>query len=185
MPRRRPQPPARPARTATAAVLALTVVAGCGAPPELRQPTASTTPQATSSATPGSTGLPTTPPAPTAPPGAGVPVPTPSPGLTAVACTAGPSGSRVADLVRGRTGLLPRNATVRLRTGPLCAGDWHYTVLDVTGYEQLHVVTQGPPRSPRLVTAGTDVCTAEVRVTGPPAIQTLACDGGPVPGPGA
>ncbi|MEV1144059.1 hypothetical protein [Micromonospora sp. NPDC049799] len=110
---------------------------------------------------------------------------TPSAGLTAVACADGPSGQRVTELVRGRAGLLPRDATVRVRTGPLCAGDWHYTVLDVTGYEQLHVVTEGPSRSPRLVTAGTDVCTVEVRAAGPPAIRTLACDGDPAAGPGA
>ncbi|MGN9812343.1 hypothetical protein ACTMSW_23680 [Micromonospora sp. BQ11] len=171
---------------AVVAVLAATAAVGCGAPPELRQPAASSTPRATGGAAPSPTGGPPTPPDTPAPSGTpGVASPTPSPGLTAVACADGPSGQRVTELVRGRAGLLPRHATVRVRTGPLCAGDWHYTVLDVTGYEQLHVVTEGPARSPRLVTAGTDVCTVEVRAAGPPAIRTLACDGGPTVGAGA
>ncbi|MCM0676469.1 hypothetical protein NCC78_17510, partial [Micromonospora phytophila] len=110
---------------------------------------------------------------------------TPDPGLTATACRNGPSGQRVTELVRGRDGVLPDDVRVRVRTGPLCAGEWHYTVLDVTGHEELQVVTRGRPGSPRLVTAGTDVCTIEVRAAGPPGIRTLACDGGPVGVPGA
>ncbi|WP_438941275.1 hypothetical protein [Micromonospora craterilacus] len=91
------------------------------------------------------------------------------------ACHGSPSQQRIVDLVRGRNGLLPRNAKVRVRTGPLCAADWHFTVLDVTGYEPLQVVTRDQAGTLRLVTAGTDVCSVEVRVAGPTGIRTLAC----------
>lgn len=74
---------------------------------------------------------------------------------------------------------------VRVVSGPLCAADWQYTVLDVTGHEQLQVVTRGSGGAPRLVTAGTDVCTVEVRAAGPPGIRNLACEGGTLGVPGA
>ncbi|MER7459027.1 hypothetical protein [Micromonospora sp. NPDC126480] len=165
----------------TAVAVLLAVSAGCGAPPELRSPTPTRTAR---TAQPAPTGTPTAPPtnAPTGLPG--LSTPTPTGGLVAVACTAGPSGQRVTDLVRGRD-VLPRDARVRVRTGPLCAEDWHYTVLDVTGYEPLQVVTRGTGAAPRLVTAGTDVCTVEVRVTAPVGVRTLACDAGPLTPPGA
>lgn len=175
--------PARRGRLVAAALLAALPLAGCGTPPELR---AAPTAPPTRTAAPAPTGTPTL--APTPPPATGLPgagAPTADPGLVAVRCPDGPSGRRVIDLVRGRGGVLPRDARVRVRTGPLCAGDWHYTVLDVTGHEDLHVVTEGRPGAPRLVTAGTDVCTAEVRAAGPPGIRTLVCDGGSVGVPGA
>ncbi|MGN9775158.1 hypothetical protein ACTMS0_05180 [Micromonospora sp. H33] len=173
-----PTPPRRATARPRAAVVALLVVlltAGCGAPPDLRQPAP------TRAATPGPTGTPTAVPS---PPVTGLPeLPgtgsTSSPGLVAVTCTAGPSGQRVTDLVRGRD-VLPRDARVQVKTGPLCADDWHYTVLDVAGYEPLQVVTRGPGGAPRLVTAGTDVCTVEVRVAAPAGIRALACDAGTV-----
>ncbi|MBM0278810.1 hypothetical protein JM949_27680 [Micromonospora sp. STR1s_6] len=88
-------------------------------------------------------------------------------------------------LLHGRAGVLPANVRVRVRTGPLCAGEWQFTVLEVTGHEELQVVTRGEPSAPALVTAGTDVCTIEVRATGPAGIRTLACDAGPAIRPGA
>ncbi|MEV4714603.1 hypothetical protein [Micromonospora sp. NPDC049374] len=168
-------------------VAVLTVLAGgCGAPPEVRDsgglPTLAPTrapSSPTSSATPSFGAL----------PGAGPTTPSSDPGLVALACPGEPSAKRIIELVRGRRGLLPGSARVSVRNGPLCAADWHLTTLDVAGYEPLQVVTRDRAGTLRLVTAGTDVCTAEVRVASPPGIQTLACgsDGGgfpvPVPAP--
>ncbi|MFV2102258.1 hypothetical protein [Micromonospora sp. LOL_024] len=156
------------------------LLSGCGEPPEVRD---------------GSPGLPTRAPTttpsvsatPTAPPVVGLPgpnSPTADPGLVAVACAGDPSAQQIINLVRGRGGLLSQNTKVTARTGPLCAAGWQFTILDVAGYEPLQVVTRDRAGTLRLVTAGTDVCTAEVRVAGPAGIQTLACgsDGAlPVP----
>ncbi|RLP99116.1 hypothetical protein [Micromonospora sp. CV4] len=163
------------------ALLAIGVLTGCGAPPELRDASSAPT-GAGAPTTPGPTGTPST--APATPP-VDTPTATPDAGLVATACRNGPTGQRVVQLVRGRGGVLPDNVRVRVRTGPLCAADWQYTVLEVTGHEELQVVTRGRAAAPKLVTAGTDVCTIEVRATGPVGIQTLACDAGPVVGPGA
>lgn len=166
-----------PYRTTRRRLLALTVLAalplaGCGAPPELRQRPAGPTPSATAgpsvpaSPVPSSAATPPLPP-PTAP----------STGAVAVACRTGPTGDRVARLVRRSAGILPEGGRVTVRTGPLCADDWQYTVLAVSGYEDLTVVTRGRPESLKLVTAGTDVCTIEVRTGAPTGIRTLACEG--------
>ncbi|MFY1705080.1 hypothetical protein ACN28G_25740 [Micromonospora sp. WMMA1923] len=112
----------------------------------------------------------------------GLPGPAPGPtglGPVATACADGPTGSRVIALLRGPAAVLPDRVQTRVRTGPLCADDWHYTVLDVTGHEELQVVTRGRSNAPELVTAGTDVCSAEVRATAPAGIRTLACPGEP------
>ncbi|MFJ5620723.1 hypothetical protein [Micromonospora sp. NPDC093243] len=171
---------------AATTMLATLALAGCGAPPELRQPVPTGTPTGTPSA-------PTTAPTPALPPATGLPsavptapaTPTTDAGLVAAPCRSGPSGQRVIQLLRGRSGVLPDDIRVQVRTGPLCAADWQYTVLAVTGHEELQVVTRGGPGTPELVTAGTDVCTVEVRATGPLGIRTLACDGGTVGVPGA
>ncbi|MEV4662634.1 hypothetical protein AB0J85_11840 [Micromonospora echinofusca] len=170
-------------RLAAVALLVAVPLAGCGTPPELREPAPTTAP--TRSAVPATPSAPPTPLPPTGLPGTGAVTPTPDSGLVAVPCPDGPSGARIVDLVRGRGGVLPNGVRVRVRTGPLCAGEWHYTVLDVTGHEMLQVVTQGRPGAPRLVTAGTDVCTAEVRAAGPPGIRTRVCDAGSLGVPGA
>ncbi|MFU8873330.1 hypothetical protein [Micromonospora sp. SL4-19] len=158
-----------------AALIALLAIASCGTPPELRQ---SAAPTATA---PAATGTPTpvtpTPDTPTRP---AVPTPTPTAGdAVAQPCRSGPSGDRVVSLLRGPARVLPRGVRVKVRTGPLCAGDWQYTVLEVSGHEELQAVTRGKPAALELVTAGTDVCSAEVRAAGPPGIRTLACDGTP------
>lgn len=153
------------------ALVATLITSGCGTPPELRAVQPSQSAQ-TTPATP--SGTPTTV---AAPPPVELPRPTAGSTPVAVRCPAGPSGQRVTDLVRGQD-LLPGEAQVKVRTGPLCADDWHYTLLDVAGYEPLQVVSRGSGAAPRLVTAGTDVCTAEVRVTAPVGIRALVCDSG-------
>ncbi|MEU1588631.1 hypothetical protein [Micromonospora sp. NPDC005710] len=159
-------------------------MAGCGAPPGLGEPTSVPTHSATP-ATPGPSTAPPTPPA-TAPTlGTATPTSTPDAGLVATPCRNGPTGQRVLQLLRGRAGVLPANVRVQVRTGPLCAADWQFTVLAVTGHEELQVVTRGTPGALVLVTAGTDVCTIEVRATSPAGIRTLACEDGPANGPGA
>ncbi|MFF3853439.1 hypothetical protein [Micromonospora sp. NPDC002575] len=166
------------------AVLVVTL-AGCGTPPELRQPAA--LPSSGATGTPGppppASAPPTGPPAVT-PPVAGPPT-TPASDLVAGPCRDGPSVDRVVALLRGPAGVLSRSVAVRAGDGPLCAGDWQYTVLRVTGHEELQVVTRGRPGDLELVTAGTDVCTIEVRVAGPPGIRALACDAVPGTVPGA
>lgn len=168
-------------------VVSLTAaLAGCGTPPELRDAAPGAAATAAGTPAPATTGppaAPTAPPAPTVPPVA--PPTSAGSDLVATPCRNGPTGDRVIALLRGTRGVLPPSVRVRVRTGPLCAGEWQYTVLRVTGHEELQVVTRGRPGAPRLVTAGTDVCTVEVRVAGPTGIRTLACD--PVPGgvPGA
>ncbi|WP_027644827.1 hypothetical protein [Salinispora oceanensis] len=154
------------------ALLAAPLMSGCGTPPELRDAQPS---QSARSASPNPTD--TAPTTAAAPPPTGAPTPTASNTPVAVRCPAGPSSQQVTALVRGQD-LLPADAQVRALTGPLCADDWHYTLLAVTGYEPLQVVSRGSGTAPRLVTAGTDVCTAEVRVTAPTGIRTLACDAG-------
>ncbi|WP_408630903.1 hypothetical protein [Micromonospora coriariae] len=173
--------PATRVLRAALALLTVAVLTGCGAPPGLREPSGAPTGTGVPAA-PGPTGTPST--APATPP-VGTATATPDAGLVATACPNGPSGQRVVQLLRGRGGVLPENVRVRVRSGPLCAADWQYTVLEVTGHEELQVVTRGRAAAPELVTAGTDVCTIEVRATGPVGIRTLACDAGPVLGSGA
>jgi hypothetical protein len=151
-------------------VLAL---AGCGTPPELQRPAApavTATPKATDPATPSAV--------PTAPTTSAAPARSPTTAPSAAPCGSGPSGERVTALLRGSQ-VLPRDVRVTVTKGPLCAEGWQYTVLAVTGHEELQVVTQGKPAALKLVTAGTDVCSAEVRAAGPPGIRTLACGGVP------
>ncbi|MEV4654486.1 hypothetical protein [Micromonospora sp. NPDC049301] len=167
---------------AVLALLAVGVLTGCGAPPELSAPTDAPPPHTGAPTAPGPTGTLST--APATPP-VGTATATPDAGLVATPCRNGPTGQRVVQLLRGRAGVLPDNVRVRVRTGPLCAADWQFTVLEVSGHEELQVVTRGRSAAPELVTAGTDVCTIEVRATGPAGIRTLACDAGPGAVPGA
>jgi hypothetical protein len=95
------------------------------------------------------------------------------PADSAVACAGKPGADRVVSLLRARR-IVEDTATPTARLGPLCAGTWQYTVLSVPGREPLQVVTQGPPTGLVLVTAGTDVCTPEVRVQAPPGIVAAA-----------
>ncbi|MFC4149321.1 hypothetical protein ACFO0M_23990 [Micromonospora mangrovi] len=174
MPPTAPRPAGPRRHTAPVALLAVLTLTACGAPPELRQPPP---PAAT---TPAATGAPvrlTPTPAPTTP--AAPPVASAPTDLIATRCTDGPTGKQVTRLLHGPDGVLPPAVRVTVRTGPLCAGDWQYTVLEVTGHEELQAVTRGRSTALELVTAGTDVCAVEVRVAAPPGIRTLACDGTP------
>ncbi|QLQ40240.2 hypothetical protein [Micromonospora robiginosa] len=160
----------------TATLLALLALTACGRPPELREPPATTgAPRPSASATP-SNATPTAPA--TATPSAPAAPTAPAPDPAATPCRGTPSGDRIVALLRGSAGVLPRNVRVTVRTGPLCAEGWHYTVLAVAGHEELQAVTRGRGKL-TLVTAGTDVCGVEVRATAPPGIRTLACDGVP------
>ena len=71
-------------------------------------------------------------------------------------------------LLRQRTGI---NAS-RAVTGPLCSGDWHYTVVEVPDREPVQVITMG---SLTLMEAGTEVCTPEIRVRAPAGIKAAVC----------
>ncbi|WP_307848914.1 hypothetical protein [Micromonospora sp. U56] len=180
-------PPDAPHRTpprrlvVAGVLLAVVPLAACGAPSEpAPAPATSSRPALVTPAAP-TAAPPVTPPlgiAPTFPP-----TPSPTPGLVAVACAGRPSADRVVGLLRGR--VLPRGVSVRASQGPLCAADWQYTVLAVTGHEELQVVTRTESTALRLVTAGTDVCSIEVRTVAPPGIRTLACDAGTGAVPGA
>jgi hypothetical protein len=91
----------------------------------------------------------------------------------AAPCAGRPSGDQIVLLVR-RSLNLPANANLTVRTGPLCAGTWQYTVIVQPGLDPLEVVTRGAPGALTLVTAGSDVCTAEVKAGAPYGIQTAA-----------
>jgi hypothetical protein len=90
-----------------------------------------------------------------------------------VSCGGQLAGDRVVVILRGR-GFISAGAQVTVQTGPLCAGSWQYTVLSVAGQGLLQVVTQGLPPNLELVTAGTDVCIARVRVEAPAGIVAIA-----------
>ncbi len=96
------------------------------------------------------------------------------PQTTAAPCAGRPSAATVLAALRRVPGLLPSSPPASVRTGPLCAGTWQYTIVEVTGREPLQVLTRGTPDAPVLVTAGTNICTDDVRATAPTGILTLA-----------
>ncbi|MEH1012709.1 hypothetical protein V6U90_06260 [Micromonospora sp. CPCC 206060] len=153
----------------------------CGTPPELREPAGGALP--TRSAPPASPTLPAVP-APPAPTFTLPPVPTPA-DQNAGPCRSGPDAGQVIGLLRRADGLLPAGVRAKVTKGPLCADGWQYAVIDVTGHEALEMVSRGRPGALKLVTAGTDVCTIEVRTLAPSGIRALACDGATVTGAGA
>src|SRR6476660_7216614 len=57
----------------------------------------------------------------------------------APACAGSPSGDQVVAMLRQTSGLLPDGQPVQVVTGPLCAGDWQYTVVSVQGRDALQV----------------------------------------------
>jgi hypothetical protein len=92
----------------------------------------------------------------------------------AVSCAGRPSADQVIALLRRTPSLLPRGVRASVKSGPLCAGTWQYTVVDIPDRDELQVVTRGAPTALVLVTAGTDVCNVTVRVSAPAGIRTVA-----------
>lgn len=142
-------------------------LAGCGAPGGLAPTPEGSLPAPPTAGPPGSVS-PTT--------GTATPAPGGSTGTgddTAVDCGGEPDVDSILALLRAET-LLPEDADVTVREGPLCAADWQYTVIAVPDRDPLQVVTSGAPDDLTLVTAGTGVCTVEVRVQAPPGIRNVA-----------
>lgn len=92
----------------------------------------------------------------------------------AVPCGGRPTGEQVVAAIRRVPGLLPAGAAPKVSAGPLCAGQWQYTVLTLPDVEPLQVVTRGVPTALAMVTAGTNVCTIEVTAGAPPGILSAA-----------
>ncbi len=89
-------------------------------------------------------------------------------------CNGRPSGDQVIAAVRRARPSLPAGSGITVKTGPLCAGVWQYTVLTVTGSEPLQIMSKGSPAALTVVTVGTDPCTVEVKATAPPALLNTA-----------
>jgi hypothetical protein len=162
--------PTRSTRIAATLALAIFALGGCGsdAPAGVNLPPPARSP----SPTPEPTYLPAPPLThPSRPPTGG---PTPFDERVAVPCAGRPGADQVVALLRRTPGLLSGGATVTVRTGPLCAGTWQFTVVTVPEREPLQVVTKGAPGALTLVTAGTDVCTAPVRAGAPAGILAVA-----------
>jgi hypothetical protein len=100
--------------------------------------------------------------------------PTGFPESTVTACNGHPSAAQVISVVRKQPELLPSGANVSASTGPMCSGTWQWTVLNVPDHEPLQVVTKGAPGALTFVTAGTNVCTVDVRAGAPVALLTQA-----------
>lgn len=94
-------------------------------------------------------------------------------GSVAIDC-AGQPGDDAVLAVLDDNDMLPDGADATVVEGPLCAGDWQFTVVRVADRDPLQVITSGPPDDLTLVTAGTDVCTIEVRVNAPLGIRAAA-----------
>jgi hypothetical protein len=173
-------PPAAGSTVVGVVLTGLLSLTACGTPPELAEPTGGPPRPTGTQASPGpSTSAPTA-----TPPAGGIPTnpapPVPATGAqVATPCAGRPDGRQVIDLLRRGSGL-PRGVRVTVTVGPLCADDWQYSVVQIPDREPLQVVSTGRPAALTLVTAGTDVCDARVKVTAPPGIRTLACDGGPL-----
>jgi hypothetical protein len=161
-------PVRRPGLFAVVACGAL-LAGGCGVPPELRPPPGVPVPSPSVTASEPVV-LPSLPTSPTS----GVNSATPFPETVTASCAGRPNGDQVVALVRKNSSVLPATGTVTVVTGPLCAGSWQYTVLQMAGREPLQVVSKGAAESMTLVTAGTDICSIEVRNYAPPGIRIAA-----------
>ena len=106
------------------------------------------------------------------------PSPTGFPEATAVNCGGRPGGREVLAVLR-RAGLVTRSSSARVVTGPMCAGTWQWSVVQMPNADPLQVVTRGAAGSLQLVTAGTDVCSIPVRTGAPAGIRAAACDARP------
>jgi hypothetical protein len=145
------------------------VVGGCGVPPELQPKPGVPVPAASTSPTPAAL-PPSFNPTPSGLPSS----PAPFPEAFATECLGRPSLDQVIAMVRRTSQILPTGAKVTAVTGPLCAGSWQYTVVQVPDREPLQVVSKGAPSALTMVTAGTDICTIEVRNSAPAGIRIAA-----------
>jgi predicted small lipoprotein YifL len=106
----------------------------------------------------------------------------PYPGLTTAApadasaapCIGRPSAAQVIAALRRDPDLRPPSTNPRVVAGPVCAGSWQYTLLDFPGQGRLQVVSRGGADSLTIVTAGTYVCTPEVKGAAPAGIVAAA-----------
>jgi hypothetical protein len=96
------------------------------------------------------------------------------PDATASPCAGAPGADRVIEALRRDRNLLPPGATPKVVTGPLCAGSWQYTIMNVAGREALQVVTRDSGGALTVVTAGTYVCVPEVMGAAPAGIVAAA-----------
>lgn len=158
------------ALTVVAGIVLAALATGCNRQPAVPDPTAARSPSPRAGET--STPARATAPARTARPATGTP--TAFSDSFAVNCAGRPTPEQVIAVVRRQPSLLPSSAGITVKTGPLCAGTWQYTVLEVTGSEPLQVVTRGAPAALAFVTAGTNVCTVDVRAYAPIGIRDTA-----------
>ena len=107
------------------------------------------------------------------------PLPPGSPKRRPSNCGGDPAGRRGARGTAARPAWSPVRPAPGSVTGPICAGTWQWTVVQMPNAEPLQVVTRGAPGSLRLVTAGTDVCSIPVRTGAPAGIRAAACDARP------
>lgn len=154
------------ARLAVLVWVPLLLAAGCGPPPAPDESPGATGSGPTPS---GSTGpaFPTVPPSRT-----GTPTGAFEEGF-AIGCGGEPGEDELIGLLRDE-GILAASAEVDVVNGPLCSGDWQYLVVSVPDLDPLQVVTRGETGQLELVTAGTDVCTVEVRIQAPAGIRDVA-----------
>jgi hypothetical protein len=144
----------------------LSALAGCGVPPDLapspgtQVPIPSAAPQASGPYPPGFTPRPTGP----------VVSTTPFPEYTSVSCNGKPTGDQVVALVKQKTAISPSKPI----TQPVCAGSWHFTVLEVPNREPLQVLSKTDATGMQLMAVGTDVCTVDVRRQAPTGILLAA-----------
>jgi hypothetical protein len=89
-------------------------------------------------------------------------------------CNGRPTGEQVIAAVRRARPNLPAGSGVTVKTGPLCAGVWQYTILTVADSEPLQIMSKGAPTALTVVTAGTDPCSVEVKATAPLALLNAA-----------
>lgn len=152
------------------ATLTATGAAGCNATPP-PEPQGSPTPSAASPspALPGQPGDAS----PSQPNDAMPPVPQPtSPAAaTAAKCQDRPTPSEIITLLRQQDAIAT-DPRIKVSTGPLCVGDWQYTVMDIPNADPLQVVTRLTDGKLVYVTAGTDIC--DELAGAPPAIRTAA-----------
>src|SRR5688572_11305275 len=119
-------PPLTKLRAGVTAVV-LSALAGCGVPPDLAPPPGtqvpipSAAPPASGPYPPGFTPRPS---------GTAAPA-TPFPEFSSVACNGKPTGEQVVSLVKQKTAIAPSKHI----TQPVCAGTWHFTVLEVPNRE--------------------------------------------------